>query len=67
MLAYSDSGHMKRERENEIRVQLTKEILDDIDKLPSHLLKNQVCALFNFRCQWTIVALLHLSIALKNF
>jgi len=33
MLSYSDSDHVKRERENKIRVELTQRILSDLSEL----------------------------------
>ncbi|XP_076804878.1 ATP-dependent RNA helicase DHX58-like [Clavelina lepadiformis] len=42
MLAYDDSGHVRREKENEIRVELTKEILDTIGSRNSMLLLKDI-------------------------
>ena len=40
MLAYDDSGHVKRERENTIRVELTQKILSELHSLnPEDLVK----------------------------
>ena len=48
MLAYGDSGHVKRERENAIRVQLTQDILTEIHSLPPDVLVKDVIV-FGFR------------------
>ena len=45
MLAYGDSGHVKRERENAIRVQLTQDILSEIHSLPPNVLVKDVIVL----------------------
>ena len=46
IVAYSDSGHVEKELENKIRVETTKEILEQIDKLQPPVLENQVFAVF---------------------
>ncbi|CAK8690224.1 unnamed protein product [Clavelina lepadiformis] len=42
MLAYDDSGHVKRERENKIRVELTDEILKTVKGRDPKILKSQI-------------------------
>ncbi|XP_076807384.1 uncharacterized protein LOC143450638 isoform X2 [Clavelina lepadiformis] len=42
MLAYDDSGHVKRERENKIRVEMTDEILKIMKDRDPNVLKSQI-------------------------
>nr|CAB3237967.1 probable ATP-dependent RNA helicase DHX58 [Phallusia mammillata] len=41
-LAYDDSGHVQKERENKIRVELTEEMLGTIRGIPPKTLKDQI-------------------------
>ena len=51
MLAYIDSGHAKRERENAIRVELTQDILLKLHLMNPGTLEEEVGLLLKFSWQ----------------